>query len=1103
MQEKRFVRFWGGLVFGLLGCLVVCGIFPSMAHAITVSGSLVTNTRWGKAQSPVILTGDLTVESNVTLTIEAGVVVQAKNNQDSQVSGTDTSRVELIVKGTLVVDGTAAEATKFSCELNNTVNCWYGIRLQTGGKATLKYADIRDAYYGVFTEGGTADISNSHLHHNYVGYRSKSGTTLLKYSLFYRNQQQGLDIYAPTGVSATLDHLTIANNGSYGIYVTRSGGQATIQDSILAQNTNSGSPYQIYASGTGFQTCINNLIWSSRSTSTLSSQTCTSTVVGNPLFVDEATDDYHLTATSPARQKATDGTDLGAYSFAPTLAQILVLPNTASLDPGKTQQFTAEAYDSNGGQIMGLSFTWKVVNGGGTINASGLFTAGATVGTYNNTIEASSGSIKGYATITVNGPTIASVVITPSTITLQPAGQQLFVAAAYDSNNQRISGVSFSWSLVNGGGTLTQSGGLHTQATFVAGSTEGNFTIQATSATGNVTGTATAIVKKAAILAKITLAPATTTLKVGGKITFTATGEDTNGQPIATGTLAWSASVGTITQAGEYTAPNTAGLATITAESGAIKGTATVQISQGQAPTAPTLQSPASGASVGSLTPALVLVNSTDADGDKLTYTFEVASDSAFAQKVGSQNNVAETSGTTQWTVAPALQENKTYYWRAKASDGTLESPWSAVYSFSVNAKNDPPTAPKLSYPVDGGQVAEQQPSLEVTNASDPEGSVLTYRFEVATDAAFQQIATRSPAINGGTNGTTTWKVDVQLADGKKYYWRAKATDKEGLDGPWMTTATFTVSLANKAPSAPQARKPKDGDTVTTNKPDFEVINAVDPESDPVTLDIEVDTVKTFDSNDKIVQEKLAQDGSGITTWTSTKELQENTSYFWRVRASDGKATTPWVFGGEFFVNSQNDPPTAPTLKSPANGDTQPTIQVKLLAQESSDPDKDPLKYHLQASLQQDFLSDVIEDNQLQANNGEIAWSPAGLQAGKTYYWRARAHDGKVEGPWSEVWSFTIQAQASEETVAEPVAESVVEATPEAGSPEEPAVEASGKESQNKETGQGGEGSPEGKGTGGCGCQGNSPMGPTFGGILLLLLVVLRRRREVASKIRA
>ena len=44
--------------------------------------------------------------------------------------------------------------------------------------------------------------------------------------------------------------------------------------------------------------------------------------------------------------------------------------------------------DQYGNRISALDFTWSVENGGGTIDANGLFTAGDTPGTYNNTVKA-------------------------------------------------------------------------------------------------------------------------------------------------------------------------------------------------------------------------------------------------------------------------------------------------------------------------------------------------------------------------------------------------------------------------------------------------------------------------------------------------------------------------------------------------------------------------------------------------------------------------------------------------------------------------------------------------------------------------------------------
>ncbi|NJN97862.1 MAG: PKD domain-containing protein [Anaerolineales bacterium] len=89
-------------------------------------------------------------------------------------------------------------------------------------------------------------------------------------------------------------------------------------------------------------------------------------------------------------------------------SSLTVSPNPATLDPATGQQFVAQVYDDNGQPIDNLAYSWQVVNGGGDINSTGLFTAILNAGTYTNTVQATSGSLTGLATVIVrNLPPIA------------------------------------------------------------------------------------------------------------------------------------------------------------------------------------------------------------------------------------------------------------------------------------------------------------------------------------------------------------------------------------------------------------------------------------------------------------------------------------------------------------------------------------------------------------------------------------------------------------------------------------------------------------------------------------------------------------------------
>lgn len=89
------------------------------------------------------------------------------------------------------------------------------------------------------------------------------------------------------------------------------------------------------------------------------------------------------------------------------LVSIVVSPDPGNAVANGTVQFTATGFDGNGLVVPTPGLTWSVVPavGGGTINATtGLFTAGAAGGTFNDAIQATSGAVSGFATVIVTGP---------------------------------------------------------------------------------------------------------------------------------------------------------------------------------------------------------------------------------------------------------------------------------------------------------------------------------------------------------------------------------------------------------------------------------------------------------------------------------------------------------------------------------------------------------------------------------------------------------------------------------------------------------------------------------------------------------------------------
>jgi parallel beta-helix repeat protein len=261
-------------------------------------------------------------------------------------------------------------------------------------------------------------------------------------------------------------------------------------------------------------------------------------------------------------------------------AVVGVTPTSASVAAGTTQQFAGSVVDGCGNTISGASLTWSTSVPGSSISASGLFSAGQNNGTFATGVTATSGSVSGTASVTVtggSGGTVSTVELTPASATLVAGATQQFSAVARDSLGNALTGQTFTWSVVAGGGSIS-TGGL-----FTAGTTAGTFTNTVRVAVGSVSATATVTVTPGPV-ARVAVTPATATVAPGGTVSFTAQGYDANDNPV-TGSVTWSATAaaGTITQGGVFTASMTPGTwaNAVSATIGSVSGSASVTVQTG------------------------------------------------------------------------------------------------------------------------------------------------------------------------------------------------------------------------------------------------------------------------------------------------------------------------------------------------------------------------------------------------------------------------------------------------------------------------------------------------------------------------------------------
>ncbi len=208
--------------------------------------------------------------------------------------------------------------------------------------------------------------------------------------------------------------------------------------------------------------------------------------------------------------------------------------------------------------------------------------------------------------------------------------------------------------------------------------------------------------------------------------------------------------------------------------------------------TSPSLASPANGSLIAnSAQPVTLTINNglvLQADAT-VTYTFEVATDSAFASIVTTKD-VPQGTGQTSVRL-DVLTPGRDYYWHARTKGGDTVGAFSSPLRFSVGA------AITISAPVPvsplTGNTSEQKPTLRVTNAArtGPAGAI-AYRFEIAATSAFTTIIASGTVPEG--SGSTAFTPASDLPADASFFWRAQAVDAaNSITSAFSTTQGFAT----------------------------------------------------------------------------------------------------------------------------------------------------------------------------------------------------------------------------------------------------------------------------------------------------------------------
>ena len=190
----------------------------------------------------------------------------------------------------------------------------------------------------------------------------------------------------------------------------------------------------------------------------------------------------------------------------------------------------------------------------------------------------------------------------------------------------------------------------------------------------------------------------------------------------------------------------------------------------------------------------LAVQNVTVTTAGTTTYTFEVATDSAFSTKVQTKDNVPEgTGGQTSVKLDP-LPPDKDYYWHARAQRGGTVGVFGPTYAFNIGP-GIVISAPVAIGPTTGAQVTVARPTFTALNAvrQGPTGT-LVYTFEIASNPGLSPVAISGTVTEG--SGQTSFTPTTELAPSATYYWRVTAVDQgNSISSTPSATQSFNSAL--------------------------------------------------------------------------------------------------------------------------------------------------------------------------------------------------------------------------------------------------------------------------------------------------------------------
>ena len=205
---------------------VLLGTTPP-AKATYVKGTISQDTTWFLIESPFVLSGNVTVNPDVTLTIEPGVQARFGGS------------FSLNIDGRIVANGTNEKRILFTANDPSHDIIWQTIRVNGTQPSSFVNCEVEYGTDGITVDNGYVELRSSSVRFtSQNGLILNNGSILVEKSVFESNNAAGISIV--NGSQATIANSIFESNADGIILDGYFTGDISITQNNIINNTNSG-----------------------------------------------------------------------------------------------------------------------------------------------------------------------------------------------------------------------------------------------------------------------------------------------------------------------------------------------------------------------------------------------------------------------------------------------------------------------------------------------------------------------------------------------------------------------------------------------------------------------------------------------------------------------------------------------------------------------------------------------------------------------------------------------------------------------------------------------------------------------------------------------